>query len=535
MASGRHEMVINTQERAVSTDINRLQKFTNSDTAEVWRLILSGLSGGEYSPGFVVFPNGGEAPVQGEIIGGLMVRPQSGTFGISIDPGIAMFEKPDGAADDNDFKFIRDPGLSLGTLSFGANASGSIRIDVVECSINPTPASVTDSRDIFNTSTGLFNATTVTKEQKAQFQYRIRQGTPGSGYPTAQGGWLPLMIASIPNGAASNDNITFWDVRPLAEDRDRFGRQGVFLKAGLREFDGEFVRVNAGSALLNGKFSASVKGRVLGGTIFKCTPGADTNGIDVANAAEQSGTYTEPLAASVYLYACTPFGLSRWGMYAPAPASRIPRSLGMLIASTVEPDEFGMNTNTIALPTSTGLGGSVQLGEAVCVAVFSKASQWKSFYANAKRIAIAPSTSAYPVVSAGAPTGGGAANSDFTVDTSFFPPHAKAIWCRIAGRFTVPATALSLFQVWLDVFDSGTPGSGVDRQTPLPELNLANPDAAPHDQFFSYIVRIPLPTKFPNATTTPRVVRLETVETAYAGGGVTGTHTFTLQLLDIEQ
>jgi hypothetical protein len=513
MPSGRHELVINSQERAVSVDINRLQKFENADNAELWRLILAAQTGGEFGAGIAVFPSGSEQPVAGEIIGGLMVRPASGSFGIAIDPGIAMFLKPDGAADDSDFKYIRDPGLTLGTLSIGANVSGSIRIDVIECSINSTPATVTDSRDIFNTATGLFSATTVTKETKAQFQYRIRQGTPGSGYPTAAAGWMPLCVASVPSGASSNDNVTFWDVRPLLEDRVRTGTFGTFLKPRVKDVEGSLRRASASSALLEGMFWGELKGRVVGGAFQRCTPGSDTNGVDIGSIQNQSAAITEPISGHVYVYACTPFGLPRWAMYAPSPAARTPRgTIGLLIASQVVPDTFGANSATVALPTSTGLGGSVQLGEGLCVAVApptSPTGYWLPFLAGNGQIDLGASQGEFPVSLTSDVYNGGTTSFQWHLPDNFFPPNAKAIWVRCEVAFNLPTSSINHVDAAVAAYE----GNAISATSALVQQSFARllysePSGAPLGVRFGFYLRIPRPRKYPQSDTPPFLVDL---------------------------
>lgn len=511
MASGRHEMLINTQERAVSTDINRLQKFSNADTAEFWRLILAAQTGGEFGAGTAVFPSGGEAPVVAEIIGGLMVRPASGSFGLAIDPGLAMLLKPDSVADDSDYKFIRDPGISLGTLTIGANSSGSTRIDVIECAINPTPATVTDSRDIFNTTTGLFNAVTVTKEQKGQLQYRVRQGTPGSGYPTAQGGWLPLCIASVPTGAASNDNVTFWDVRPLLEDRVRTGTYGTFLKPRLKDMAGSLRRASASSALLEGMFWGELHGRCVGGTFQRCTPGSDTNGVDIGSIQNQSSAITEPIANQVFVYACLPFGLPRWAMYAPAPAARVPRgTIGMLIASTVTPDTFGANSATVGLPTSTGLGGSVQLGEGLCVAMApptGPTGYWLPWLAGNGQIDLGASQGEFPQSLTSDVYSGGSSSFQWHLADTFFPPNAKAITVRVEVAFNLPASSDNYVDFAIAAYEANAiAATSALVQRSFHREFYHEPTGSPSGVKYGFLLRIPRPRKFPQSDTPPFLV-----------------------------
>ena len=379
MSSGGKSLVINSQERAVSTDINRLQLFSSYDRAELYRFMMN------CAGGFDDFDAGGNGsqiltlgtPLSAEIMGaGFTVRPQTGAgvFDIHVDGGSMLAVFPDEDADSSVYKSItRDPGISAnGVLVESANASGSTRIDVIECTVNPV-ISETDTRDIFNPATSLFSPVSVTKAVQYQLTYRVRLGNPGSGFPVPVSGWLPLAVASVPTGTTTNDQITFWDVRPLVSNR-------VFQPYNLRKNVAYLDRADFGIDVKSAPGHAYLTGDVFGnscdslgnkgglyrtgGDLYRGTPGTSLGqGIDLNDTANQSGALGTGVA---YLWLLEPFNLPRWARYTDASTgSRQPRSpRGMVVISPVAPIVGTDNSpaSAITLPASTGLGTSTTCG-----------------------------------------------------------------------------------------------------------------------------------------------------------------------------
>lgn len=528
---GRTKMVINTQERAISTDINRLQSFAGKDNDELLRFMLQGRFGDELQPGQVFYSSGVTAPLSAEVIGGLMVRPTSGSFEVQVDPGVLVSFSPDGAPDESDYKYSRSGGVPAAMLAIGPNVSGSIRIDVIECRVNPIPSVVSDSRDIFDPSTGLFIASLVTKETAAQLEFRVRAGVGGTGYPAAQFGWLPLAVASVPNGAASNDDVTFWDVRPMLQDRDRAAFQQFPLvsvgRPHLLDLDGRTNRVNAGSTLLNGYFRAILAGRVVGGAFRRGSPGAAADSIDIANIANQGAAIAEPLAGTVYVYACTPFALSRWATYAEAPASRIPRSpIGMLIVSSVVPDLFGSPSATIPLPASTGLLGTVSRHEAVCVATIPRnvGDEFSSMFFAGRRGVPRGDDVDFLQVAAAAKTW------TFSVTDLVWPPNAKSVEVEWRTNLDIAANSLSHVEMSVAVFSDAslvTPFASMTNSVRV----VASTNALASGVDFGEVFHIPIPVTFPAAPVSPRFVKVTMIDTAVVGTGLVATSVGNLAFL----
>jgi hypothetical protein len=371
MSSGQSTIVINPQERAVSVDINRLQAFRGRDESEMLRYLLNVSAGTDDLDYTVAEYTTQDSPLKGEILNGLMVKPDVGTFSVTIDPGIVCFVDPGAvpSTDDSVYKKVKDPGITVaGTLNITAGA-GSDRIDIIECALIAAPGYEvveTDNRDIFNSSTGTFSATTVNKVVRGRLQYRVRAGTPGAGWPGTAVGWMPLMVALVPTGATSNDTMTFWDVRPLLSDREH----SLFnLSEDMPSFRRVLLNMEA-SMSLNGTFDVGFRGRRLGGRARRASPGTDADIIDFSLTANQQLGFTPTDGLGWHLYACTPFGLPRWARYTDfGTGSRRPRApRGMMLLSHIAPGFTGRPATTIPLPAELGMGaGVVATTEALCV------------------------------------------------------------------------------------------------------------------------------------------------------------------------
>jgi hypothetical protein len=386
MSSGGKQLVYSTLERAISADQNRAQLFAACDRGELFRYLMDTPRGADDLSASAAATQVASltSPITAEVMGGLMVRPQltaDGATGLDVfvDPGIAWMINPDGDPDSSNYKFVRDPGVSglPSALQMTTNSSGSTRIDVVECAyVLNTPE--TDNRDIWNPATNTFAAAAISKATQAGLVYRVRTGTPGSGFPGTASGWLPLAVASVPNGTTGNDTITFWDVRPLVSDRVVSPGNISFEMAHWHPSSSMTVQVRGAQSILTGFFETTATDIVtpaygvyrLGGRMRRGTPGTDIplalfDGLDLAAAANQDGTVAPGVN---YLYVCEPLGLPRWARYTDATTgARVPRSpRGMLVLSNTVPNHlYGTPHTAIALPASTGLGGTTNKATAI--------------------------------------------------------------------------------------------------------------------------------------------------------------------------
>ena len=362
MSSGAKRMVINTQERAISPDINRLQSFAARVPAEFFRYLMDVSGNDDLDAGAIIteYSTLG-TPLRAEIANGLLVKPQIGSLDLLIDPGVLYAIAPDGDADSSVYKFIKSAGIAApALLAMTPNPAGSARIDVIECSINPSVVTETDNRDIFNPSTGLFTPTSVTKVSEDQLTFRVRAGVAGTGYPAAVAGWLPLAVASLPAGTVSNDTITFWDVRPVLSDRALPGNLSLDYPPPL-ETNGWLDSVAGPVSTLTGHTTCvDDSGRRLGGRLRRGSPGVDADTVVLTDTANADPTIVVAVQKLVYLYLLTPFGLPRWARYTDFGSGvRKPRSpRGIPLVSRVPPNEMGLPSAPVTFPAVFGFGAA---------------------------------------------------------------------------------------------------------------------------------------------------------------------------------
>lgn len=378
MSGGNKGLVFNTRERAVSDDVNRLQSFGAYDRAETWRRLVNQrvvdgttLGGGVLELGSFVntLTNNDQAPIdtplRADVFDGLTVMPQLGSLNLLVLPGACGLDDPDGQTgssdpnppnpDDSRYKMVVDPGvLIVGALTIGAGAGGT-RIDVIECQ-RTTVVVETDSRDVFDPSTGVFIPVTVNKVVEGRLVYRVRSGTPGGGFPGAVQGWLPLCVASVPSSATVVDAMTFWDVRPLVKDRVNGGLDSSRLKsdptAPIDVFGNDFTV--SGHTNLYGFAETTLNSYRAGGIILSPA----NVPFDVTIAANQETGFAPVASQPWYLYAVFPAGLPRWVRYQTLGGILQPNGpLGILTVSTIDPvaTYFYKKANAITVSASTGL------------------------------------------------------------------------------------------------------------------------------------------------------------------------------------
>jgi len=379
MSSGGRQILVNPLERATSTDIMRGQDFIAASQQELLRsYVNTALGSDDVNAGGLYTPNTSEGtPVAADIFAGLLFTPGLATTASVVTAGTVCLYDPDAtpSADDSQYKLVEDAGTSLLTLT--PNASGSIRVDIIECArVQPDAVIETDSRDVFNIISGVFAAATVVKVSQSQLQYRIRLGTPGGEFPGAVSGWLPLAVATVPSGTVTWDTVTVWDVRPLVTDRI-VGIANISQNL-PRRTSLMWTTNTQGSSLhqTSGVAEANFMGRRLGGQIQRGSPGTDTAYVDYADPANQDLNINLAGGGLVFFYLAVPFGLPRWARYTdPGFGSRQPRSpRGIPLVSQVPPSHvFGVATSQIYFPAIMGFTAN-STAAAVCVGACTYAS-----------------------------------------------------------------------------------------------------------------------------------------------------------------
>ncbi len=351
MTQTGRRMVLNSRERIISTDHNRLQSFADAALAETLRFAFDAVASGATAGGVVDVATAPTAPLRGVILSGLLVRP-SGTVDLSIDPGVVLLRDADPApsSDDSQLKRVVDPGLPNGTLSL-TPGSGTVRVDIVECARTDLVLE-SDNRDIFDTSTGLFLPTAVPKVSEGRLTYRIRTGTPGGGFAgvgTVQG-WMPLAVMVVGASATDWSGVTLYDVRALRVDVTR----PHTVQEVVPPIHRSRLHYAAGADTLSGVYSTEVLGRRVGGQF-------DALSMTSQREAGFSGVGGSPF----FVYLLTPFGLPRWCRY--NSGTLLPGSVcGVPVISMTAPHPKTLAPTTpIALPTASGLGSASGIGVAV--------------------------------------------------------------------------------------------------------------------------------------------------------------------------
>lgn len=500
MSSGRREMVFNTQERAISIDLNRAQKFASADLQEMLRYAWD-VSGGsdDLDAGGVMSPiTGSTSPLKAEVIQGLMVKPQLATTFCTFEGGVLLAIAPDSGVDDSAYKYIRH--VETGeTVNIAPNASGSIRIDVIECRPSPSQSQVSDSRDVFNPSTGLFTAAQVVKETKGFLEFRTRQGTPGAGFPGTAVGWLPLAVASVPNASTTNDTVTFWDVRPLMNDREH-GQNSLTTDMSLPAETEGFIEYIAGpTSTLKGHTRSFFDGRRVGGRLRRGSPGVDADSVLLTDSANYDPTYVLAAQQLAYLYLMTPFGLPRWARYTDAVSGiRKPRSpRGIVLLSLVPPTNTGRPTAGITFPTVFGFGATTSTEGTCFASTLMKAGggiESTSYNGRNNLMGNPIGTNAI----AGVATVGNARK--YTVQYGVhIPPNARGMWVQIQYSRTINANTYEDWFMSVNVYKGlyvlNNPNVFADFGTG----NMPNPTGAPINVTVKQRGWLPVPQFYPDA------------------------------------
>ncbi len=381
MSSGEKQIVINTRERAIGTDINRLQSFIARDRSQLVRSQYNDARQDPLKyPGVAVPFTGSETPLVGDVFGGLMVDPL--TTSVLVQPGVlgCLFPDPGATADDSPYLLVDDPGLqTAGVLAFTANASGQIRVDLVECQPVSTILE-TDNRDIFDPGTGLFVPAAVTKVKTFRLQYRIRVGTGGAGVPALAVGWLPLAAIVMPSGAADYTTCEFYDVRPLVEERTNPHPLAAFVNQQYAPLQDAsfFSQVATGTTFLSGYSETQFSGYRAGGWLRKSSPtflgtfagtsydDGDPDSFSCTNVENRVTGFAPAAGAFIYLTAFFPGGLPRWVRYSHSAVGgglgRVPKGpRGVLLLTTHAPQANGV-MDSLAIGGGLGNAPGVAIG-----------------------------------------------------------------------------------------------------------------------------------------------------------------------------
>ncbi len=371
--AGNPKVLFNTRERAVSGDFNRAQALAGSNIASILSAMFDAKADvDQFTGGYEATGTGLEAPLRGHVISGLRVRPDNGTVNLFVEPGVAcLVDQSAPSGDDAKMAVVADPGVQVtGSLSLTAGSGGAIRIDVIECQ-RITSVLEVDNRDQFNNATGLFSAVQMDKVVAGRLAYRIRMGTPGSGFPGVVAGWLPLAVCAVPAAATTWDDVTIWDVRPLVSDRWNAPHDSPRSTHENVKAYGYTDTATVGAKKFYGEVEATFRSYRAGGRLgvnSSAVPGVNYFDLQLA-ANREAGFGGFSSGAWFYVYLVFPFALPRWARYSDAGLGtvRVPvGTRGIPTVSIKQPTFNGTPLISVATPTATGLLDAASQN-AVCV------------------------------------------------------------------------------------------------------------------------------------------------------------------------
>ncbi len=372
MSSTTKSLKYNTRERALSTDLNREQAFLSNSLAKFARSLLLNLyptTGTPYYSTNESFedPIETDRPVRGAVLQGLRPYPINGTVDLLITAGEALLVDAAGdvGADDFNVALVDDDGVqSTGILTLTANSSGSGRVDIVECRVINYDYE-TSSRDVYDPGTGLFTVATLTKVTGKKLEYRIRTGAAAAAWPGIVDEWMPLAVLVVPDGTTDFDTVDIYDVRPLVSQRalslsETNERHPVFHQLYINY---DLTNQHKIAPIMNVAFGTQ-RVRWADGNAVTSSPLM----IDLQDTTLYDPAWAPGTSEWWRLFLAFPFGLPRWAKYSDSTTSpRKPQREGIPIITNKLCGYFGNASTSMALPTATGLVGTVATTEAFCV------------------------------------------------------------------------------------------------------------------------------------------------------------------------
>lgn len=442
--SGFSAVQFNFRERIVSDDQNRAHQLTAQAVAEMLRRAHLSSASSATAGGKTVVESAVATPLRALIFEGIRFRPEIGTVNAFVEPGslVAASPESDPHPADSPARLITDAGVQTAgqlTLTTGPAAT---RVDVVEC--QPLQQVVeTDSRDIFDPSTGLFAPASVNKVVRTGLSYRIRTGTDGGGFPGLALGWLPIAVCSVPSGAATWNDATVWDVRPLLADLA--SPPGIVAQDFGRIVAPNMSAIDQGAGVwaARGICAAEVEGFKVGGELASSSSGASFLDLNAAGGLQEPG-FAAVASRPWLLYLLTPFGLPRWCRLNPSSTgNRDPGSLrGIPVFTQTGPNLTGRPSAVVAIPAATGLGGSTTSGASVLSGAFAAGPTFRSSTVSAGWTQLADSAiSVSPTAGAGT-----SAVTYRLVDNATHPGNASAVRVRFRSSIADAAGTTYGFQ-----------------------------------------------------------------------------------------
>lgn len=427
MTISSKQIIFNNAERAVSDDLNRLQKLQKQAFGDFAKFMFGVREmNADFSPGYITeYLAGALAPYQiSVIVNGLMPYPINGTTDLLITAGYALMEDGSASSDDSIFAVCDSSGVpTIGSLTLTTSPTAT-RIDIVECRLKETTFE-TSNRDVYNPVTQLFTPTLVDKVKGGDLEFRIRTGSDGGGFPGVQTGWLPLAVVSVPSGATNWDACTIWDVRPLLSQ----AAKPPFIEwhtEDQRELNWPSASWDAGMTHLymTGKVRAKLGPYDMSGDLGNYP--TDSPWVDLADMNNWAAGAVPVANMPYYVWGMVPFSLPGWRKYSGIALSprRPVGAGGVLAVSPIAPTTKGMLSLPISPPTATGLGGSTTFAMLLAAGWVDGTSVGQPFASDGDWTYITETSNIYPGIVA--PASGGSSFYDLP-DNVYHPANAKSV------------------------------------------------------------------------------------------------------------
>ncbi|MCG8622320.1 MAG: hypothetical protein MJE68_10050 [Proteobacteria bacterium] len=341
--------VINTFEKASSSDVNELQNLRNRLLAECMRtLTIKKQMGGTPTPSN-----------RAHVASGLFVT----TDGSQLTVGTgALFQEvtanppdvPTPEALDSSYRI----GLNLSAINIADPATASDRYWLIEARVVRN-VTLTETRDIFNQTTQSFQSQNVPKRQESQIETQVVEGT-ATAMPTQTVGWAPLALVFRPAGGGT---ITGAQITQMSTQINDFtnvdGADGVASRSSFRfKTNGDIAgtTANTGASFV---LAAEINGQQLFARTDQDVNLRETQFVDPLD----SGVRTSDEYWWYIYLTTTSNNITPSNLYGSDIEHR-----GRLIVSRTPPDLYGRNSAALGGPLP--IGGSIAAGEAAFVGVF---------------------------------------------------------------------------------------------------------------------------------------------------------------------
>jgi hypothetical protein len=336
MSSPLGRIVMNTRERGVSNDINRLQDLLGLDLMEMYR----GLAG------FHMNPNGTVSQDRNAVIRGLAAVPGGAGLSVDVQEGYATIIRSAGppTADDSAYRLLHNRAAQ--NLVLAAADPVNPRFDLIEATFSDDLVE-SQNRDIYNPVTGLFAPAAVDKVRKAGCVLTVTTGAAGANpvipaFSAAATDRIPIAAVRVPALAAAIVANDILDLRPLFVPAPMTKAHGIIDGFDLAAtsttagFPGWTVR--PGQAMVDGQLLRQV------GSLILSTTGT----IDPA---------AFPLTAATWYYAYLFACRDSAGHRARFTNIATPLQEGFIVLSSVPPTIEGYPSAPVGFPTAAGGGG----------------------------------------------------------------------------------------------------------------------------------------------------------------------------------